>query len=155
MPTFFLTATPSPTLTPTNFTPSPSNTATFTPTATFTATATATLTPAFDTEDLEFQIETLQAIINATPISIDVSGTPVTASEQIATAQPGISDIFGRVKGILGADWGPFSPLFHAFLVGVAVVFFIVAITYTVPFLGFMFGMIRKIYTAIMDFLPL
>jgi hypothetical protein len=154
MPTFFYTATPTPTMTPTNFTPSPTATNTPTPTMTFTPTSTPTVTPFFDTDDLENQIETLQAIIDATPITVEIDGTPVTVSDQIDVAGDGVEDFFGIVKGILGADWGPFSPMYQAFLVGVVVVFLVVGTTYAAPIIGFMFGMVRKIYTAIMDFIP-
>jgi hypothetical protein len=155
MPTFFLTATPSPTMTPTNFTPSPTSTATNTPTSTFTATNTPTETPFFDEQDLQDQITTLEAIIDATPMIIDINGTPVMASTQIALTGDGIQDLFGKVKGILGADWGGFSPLFQAFLVSVAVTFVVVAAVYAAPIIGFVFGIVRKIYTAIMEFIPL
>lgn len=97
---------------------------------------------------------TLQAIINSTPISVEIDGTPVTVSDQLDLAGDGIEDLFGRAKGILGADWGPFSPIFQAFLVAVAVTFFVVALTYSGTIIGFLFGMVRKIYTAIMDFIP-
>jgi hypothetical protein len=154
LPTFFYTATPTPTMTPTNFTPSPTPTNTPTPTLTYTPTSTPTVTPFFDTVELENQIETLQAIIDATPITVDIDGTPVTLSDQIETTGEGIEDLFSLVKGILGADWGPFSPMYQAFLLSVVVVFLVVAITYSAPIIGFVFGIVRKIYTAIMDFIP-
>ena len=154
MPTYSASATSLPTVTPTNFTPSPTSTATSTPSATFTPSPTPTLTPAFDTEELGDQMLTLGAILDATPISVEINGTPVSVSTQIAMTGSGIEDIFGKAKGIFGADWGPFDPLFQAFMVGVGVTFFVVAITYSGPIIGFVFGMVRKIYTAIMEFIP-
>jgi hypothetical protein len=154
MPTFFFTATPTPTMTPTNFTPSPTATTTPTPTATFTPTMTPTNTPVFDEAGLQNQVETLQALLDATPITLEIDGTPVTASDQIDIAGDGVEDFFEIVKGVLGADWGPFSPMYHAFLASVVVVFLIVAVTYSAPIIGFVFGLVRKIYTAIMDFIP-
>lgn len=154
IPTFSFTATPSPTMTPTNFTPSPTATATSTPTSTFTPTSTATVTPLFDEQDLRDQIATLEAIIDSTPMIVDINGTPVVVSDQLDLAAPGIEDFFGRVKGILEADWGPFSPIVHALLVIIGVTFAFIALTYSVPIVGFVFGMIRKIYTAVMEFIP-
>lgn len=116
---------------------------------------TPSATSLFDTAGLDAQMQTIQAIMNSSPIAVEINGTPVTVSDQIATASPGIEDIFGRVKGILGADWGPFSPPVQAFLTGIGVGFFLVALTYTIPILGFVFGMVRKIYHAIMEFIPL
>lgn len=154
MPTYFASVTPSPTVSPTNFTPSPTSTATSTPSATFTPSATPTLTPVFDTEDLEDQMLTLEGFLDATPITIEIDGTPVSVSTQIASVGPGIEDIFGKAKGVFGGDWGPFQPLFQAFMVGVALTFLVIAITYSGPIVGFIFGMVRKIYSAIMDFIP-
>ena len=93
-------------------------------------------------------------MLDATPISVDVNGTPISVSTQIAETGAGIEDIFGKAKGILGADWGPFTPLFQAFLTTVAVTFLVVAITYSGPIIGFIFGIVRKIYSAIMEFIP-
>lgn len=93
--------------------------------------------------------------MNATPMIIDIDGTPVLASTQIALTGDGIEDIFGKVKGILGADWGPFSPMFQAFMASVAVTFVVVAATYAAPIIGFVLGIVRKIYTVIMEFIPL
>lgn len=154
MPTYVASATPSPTMTPTNFTPSPTATATGTPTETFTPSPTPTVTPIFDVEDLDEQIATLEGILDATPLSIEIDGTPVIVSTQIALSEGGISDIFGKARGVLEADWGPFTPIYQAFLVGVSVTFLIVALTYSGPIIGFLLGMVRKIYTAIMEFIP-
>lgn len=96
----------------------------------------------------------MEGILDATPLSIEIDGTPVLVSTQIALSEGGISYIFGKAKGFLGADWGPFTPIYQAFLVGVTVTFLVVGLTYTGPIIGFLFGMVRKIYTAIMEFIP-
>lgn len=161
MPTLFSSATPTSTMTPTltpvptNFTPSPTASATMTPSRTPTLTATFTATALFDTQELADNIATVRALIDSTPISVEVAGTPVTVADQISTAAPGIEDLFGRAKGIIGADWGPFTPLFQTAFMGIAIFLFIIILTYTIPIIGFVFGMIRKIYTAITDLIPL
>lgn len=155
MPTFFFTATPSPTATPTNFTPSPTNTPTNTPTATFTPSPTPTNTPFFDQQELLDQIETLQAIIDATEISVlDPQGTPVNVENQLELAADPLEELFGRTKGYLQTEWGPFQPVATAVVVAITVTFALIALTYTFPLVGFLLGMIRKIYTAVMDALP-
>jgi hypothetical protein len=154
MPTFSFTATPTPTMTPTNFTPSPTPTATNTPTATFTPSSTPTATPVIDTEGLEFQIQTLQAIIDSTPVVIMVSGTPVAVTDHIASQGAIFEDLFGRFKGIIGADWGPFTPLYSNGITMLSIVLVVTMLLFAVPIMGFLFGMVRKIYHAIMEFIP-
>lgn len=166
MPTFVASATPtvtftpSPTLTPTNFTPSPTFTptstasATFTPTITATFTATFTLTPLFDTGPLDDALATAGAALDATPITVEIDGTPVTVLDQIATAAPGVADLFGRVKGIFGSDWGPFTPPVQALVVSIGVTFVVILLANASTIAGFVVGIVRKIYTAITDLLP-
>lgn len=108
----------------------------------------------FDTDGLLNQIATLQALINETPISIDLSGTPVSVGGAIDSSTGDVIDFFSHVKGVMNLDLGPFRPLAYSAILGVAVKFVIIFIVYAVPVIGFLVGMIRKIYSAIMDFIP-
>jgi hypothetical protein len=116
---------------------------------------TATPTSFVNTGDISNAVATLNGVINATPISMDVDGTPVSLSASIGTLGGSATDFFSVVKAITSISFGPFSPIVSLFLLGFTIVFLIKATVFVIPVVAAVVGIIRKIYHAIMELIPL
>ena len=150
------TFTPSPTATPTNTpTPTLTNTPTNTPTPTATPTNTAAPTATDFLTDVPVgdNIETAQAIASATTIVLyNDLGTPISEEQAQTTIDP---LVFSYIKGIQSNAFGPFMPIVTFVFAAFGLIFLLYIIKLVVPIGAFVFGLIRKIITFIMEFIPL
>jgi len=117
-----------------------------------------------DTSQIQESIETLQAINNATPFSIvNAEGTAVSAQEQFAQVGEGqfaqvgedAGMFFGYARSIISpVTFGPIWPLVAFSFTALAVVLIVTATTFLLPGAVAIFGLIRKLISTIMDFIP-
>jgi hypothetical protein len=132
---------------------------TYTPTGTITAATpepTATLTPFVDAGDVGASLATLEHIVAGTvPPLANPSGTPFTVPDLLATAQYDTSDFWGYSKGIAESNFlGPFAPFATLLLVFLLMMLLIKGSTFLLP-IGFaLFGVVRKVVSLLLDFLP-
>ena len=133
---------------------------TYTPTGTITSGATlaptATLTPFVDAGDVGSSLATLEFIVAGTvPPLANPSGTPFTIPDMLATAEADTSDFWGYSKGIADSNFlGPFAPFASLLLVFLFTMMLIKGSTFLLP-IGFaLFGVIRKVVSLLLDFLP-
>lgn len=133
---------------------------TYTPTGTITPgatlTPTATLTPIVDAGDVGSSLATLEHIVAGTvPPLANPSGTPFTLPDMLATAQSDTTDFWGYSKGIAESNFlGPFAPFATLLLVFLLTMMLIKGSTFLLP-IGFaLFGVIRKVVSLLLDFLP-
>lgn len=142
--------TPMPTivLTPLAPTPGPG-------TPTSTPAPTSAPTSAFDTSGINNQVATLQVFMETTqePIYNEL-GTPVGLSSLPELSQ-GAGLFFGYAKGFSQASFGSLSPVFTLALLSMITVLSVKAITFGLPILATVVGMIRNVLSMIRDFIPL
>lgn len=142
--------TPMPTivLTPLAPTPGPG-------TPTSTPAPTSAPTSAFDTSGINNQVATLQVFMETTqePIYNEL-GTPVGLSSLPELSQ-GAGLFFGYAKGFSQASFGSLSPVFTLALLSMITVLSVKAITFVLPILATVVGMVRNILSMIRDFIPL
>lgn len=149
-----LPALPSPTPMPTlAFTAIPPTPGAGTPTWTPTPTATP---GGLDTGDLDNQVATLGAAINATPISInDLNGTPVNNQESFEELGLNAGTFFGYARAITSASFGEMSPLFNFGFLALLIVISVKLLTFLLPIGAVVFGILRNVISLIRDFLPI
>lgn len=132
-------------------TPMPTVGITAIPTGAPTATGAPTSTPAptgtiiSDFSGLGDTIGTLQAQINATPIPLVISGTPVDTNGQLADIASNAGTFFGYVHGLSEANLGGLTPFLTFALISFVTVIGIKALGYILPVLVIIFGIILKI----------
>jgi hypothetical protein len=133
---------------------------TYTPTGTITPgaslTPTATLTPFVDAGDVGSSLATLEFIVAGTvPPLANPSGTPFTLPDMLATAEADTSQFWGYSKGISESNFlGPFAPFATLLMVFMLTLFLVKGSTFLLP-IGFaLFGVIRKVVSLLLDFLP-
>lgn len=152
-------------LSPTPFPDRNSAPALLTPTATATlpATATATRTPTptvtntlpFDPNQINQQVETLQAVMNGTDIPIqDLNGTPVSLDTASATLTANTGTFWGYVKGLTTNSLGKTGQLLAFSIVVFGIVAIVKMANIGLPLLMAVWGIIRKIVQVVLDFIP-
>lgn len=140
MPTFALTVQPTPGAGTPTVAPSP----------------TLALVNTIDTSAISNQVGTMSAVMASTPYIIqDFNGTPVDTSESLTELEDNASFFFGYARSISSAYVGKLSPLMTFMLLSVAVIVSIKATTYLLPFISAVVGLVRKVISLILDFLPL
>lgn len=112
--------------------------------------------PTVDTSQIQESIETLQAINNATPFAVvNAAGTPVSPQEQFAQVGEDAGIFFGYARSIISpVTFGPIWPLVAFSFTALAVVLIVTATTFLLPGAVAIFGLIRKLISTIMDFIP-
>lgn len=141
-------------------------TATPTPTETPSATATdsgPTPTPPPPTESIYDDLRdgigeigdmfaTASGMLASTPVIVfDVDGTPVPAIDSMLADG---SRVFGLVKGI-SSDWaGPFAPLVTLSITALLLVASVRIMTFILPLIAAVFGLVRKIIVFLLEFIP-
>jgi hypothetical protein len=120
-----------------------------------TATPAPTDAGPIDVSGINDQFATLQALAAATQPSIEVSGTPVNTDEQLATLTYNSGTFFGYVRGVSELNLGNLTPIFGFAIVSFLVVVGVKVITLILPVLAALFGLLRKVISVVLDFLPL
>lgn len=120
---------------------------------------TATPTPAatfFDSSQIQNQVGTLQAAVNATQIPLqDFNGTPVDVTAVFSDMSTNSESFFSYAKGVSSLDLGILTPMLLFLFTSMLGVIVVKLFTFALPFLLAIFGLIRRIYHVIMDFIPL
>lgn len=121
------------------------------PTATPAPFATPTAVGDMGITGLEDQIATLQAVIDGTPITVEDHG--------IATEEPDMGEsagaVFGFILGLQGVHFGVLTPLVTFVFFCLFTVIAMKAGFFILPVIAVVFGFIRKIISAILEFIPL
>ena len=78
--------------------------------------------------------------------------TPNTALSQMGT---NAGTFFGYVRGLSGESFGPLAPLVTLSVTAMILIISTKILTFILPVLAALFGLIRKIVSAILEFLPL
>lgn len=140
--TVFITSAPteSPTMTPTPCPTAPCATATPTPTQ----------TSQFDVGPINDQISTLGAVVNGTPIAtIDAARF---GDQDLGT---NAGAFFGYALGLSDIHFGILTSLFTFLLFAIMYMIGIRFVLIMLPLLASILGFIRKLFSLILDFLPL
>jgi hypothetical protein len=116
-----------------------------------TSTAMATLV---DLAPIENGIGTMEAALNATPISIEIEGTLVSPEDIVLTYVGDGGGIFGYIKGLNSNSLGILAPFVNFVIIALLVVMVTQLNTFIIPIAMAVFGMIRKVLSLILDFLP-
>lgn len=143
-----LTPTPMPTQVATVITLTPTPTGTYmtqTPTVAPTATALFGISPISD------QVATLRAMINATQIIPNLDGM---ATEEPAAIEESAALFFGYVRGLGQFDIGFAQPLFDFMLLRLAIFLGVFVIVMTLPVLGTIWNLVRRIIQFLRMLLP-
>lgn len=107
-----------------------------------------------DVSGINNQFATLQALAEATEQVIEVSGTPVSASEQLGTLAEGSYTFFGYVRGVSELNLGGLTPLLTFLIVSLLTVVAVKSLTFILPVLAAIFNFIKSIIGVVLDFLP-
>lgn len=107
-----------------------------------------------DTSPLNDQFATLQAVIEATEPVVEVSGTPVSASEQLDSLASGSYTFFGYVRGVAELDLGGLTPLMVFLIVSLLTVIAVKSITFILPVLAAIFAFLKSIVDFVLNLLP-
>lgn len=125
-----------------------------------TATPTPTPIPSgggfdIDVSGISDQFATLESMAAATQPSIQVSGTPVNSDDQLATLTSNSGTFFGYVRGVSDMNLGGLTPIFGFVIISFLTVVSVKVITLVLPVLAVLFGLLRKVVSVVLDFLPL
>lgn len=121
--------------------------------------ATATPTPTsvssdIDTQPLNDQFATLQALVEATEQVVEVSGTPVTASGQLDALASDSYQFFGYVRAVADFDLGGLTPLLGFVILSLITVISVKLITFILPVLGAVWAFLKSIVDFVLNLLP-
>lgn len=108
-----------------------------------------------DVSGINDQFGTLQALAEATEPVIESSGTPVNNQNQLATLTSDSATFFGYVRGVSEINLGNLTPLIGFALLSFVTVIGTKVITLLLPVLSVLFGLLRKVISLVLDFLPL
>lgn len=102
------------------------------------------------------QLATVQALAQATPIEfVDYQGTPVDSSGVFVELGDNAGAFFGYVRGAASnGNFGKITPLFTFVIATMSIVFFVKLTLFLLPLVGTLFGVMRKIVTFFLDFIP-
>ncbi len=120
---------------------------------------TATLAPTqpsfdIDVSGINDQFATLQSLAEATDPVVEVSGTPVNTTGQVATLTANSGTFFGYVRAVSEIDLGGLTPLIGFITLSFLTVLGVKVVTLLLPVLSALFGFARKIIGIVLDFLP-
>jgi hypothetical protein len=137
--------TPPPTPIPTNTPP---------PTVTPTPTPFMSATPFYESDSIDDSIATIEGILDGTqPAIIDPDGN--TFDGDVTGLYGGIETYFSYVKGVSQLNvFGQFTPLVGLFFFVIHIQLVLSALRLTVPVVGVLVGIVRKIIQIILDFIP-
>ncbi len=107
-----------------------------------------------DVSGINDQFATLQSMAEATEPVVEVSGTPVSASEQLDTLAEDSYTFFGYVRGVSQIDLGGLTLVLGFILTSFIVVVAIKSITFILPVLLALFNFIKSVISVILDFIP-
>lgn len=124
-------------------------TATPSPTPTLTPTATATFD--FGIQTISDTVATLSGM---SALDVEIDGTPISFNSAIDNVSTNADMIFGYVKSIFGATWGPFTPLATLAFLIFGITLAMVAYSLFIPLISRIFGFIRRFISFILDFIP-
>lgn len=88
---------------------------------------------------------------NAVVSSIEVRP----ASATLAELGAGAGTFFGYARGLSGDTFGPLAPLVTLTITGMVLIISTKLITFMLPVLAALFGILRKLVVAVLEFLPL
>ncbi|MBN8594804.1 MAG: hypothetical protein J0M33_23815 [Anaerolineae bacterium] len=110
-----------------------------------------------DTEPINVAIQTLQSVTDATPFTVvDSDGTPIASEEQISRVGQDAGTFFSYARSVLSpTTFGPIWPLVAFTFTALAVVLIVTVSTFLIPSAVAIFGIIRKIISTILEFIPL
>lgn len=119
------------------------------PTGAPTATTAPTGTVMADFSNVGDQLNTLAAVVNATDIPVEVSGTPITGDEQYAQLTTDAGTFFSYLRGIQDISLGGFTPF-----IALIITFFLVSIAtkgaaFILPVVAVIFRLILRIVEVI------
>lgn len=117
-----------------------------------TATPAPTATPTFDLpiQDIADAISTA----NAMSYILVIEGTEQAIPDMIASLGNDAEILFGYVKGVQQSSFGPFTPIVNILFVAFVVIVATTLFRLIFPFIAMLFGIIRRVITFILDFLP-
>lgn len=107
-----------------------------------------------DTSGLNDQFATLQNLIAATDIPVVVSGTPVSAGDQLDSLASGSYTFFGYVRGVSELDLGGLTPLLTFLIVSLITVIAVKSLTFIMPVLAAIYAFIKSIVDFVLSLLP-
>jgi hypothetical protein len=106
-----------------------------------------------DASGIADKMATLSAVIEATPeLVLNASGTPVALED--AALDSGAETLFAYAKGLGSINLGSISPVVTFSVTAAMLIIATKLITFILPVLVALFGIIRKIIQLILDFLP-
>lgn len=108
-----------------------------------------------DVSGINDQFATLQSVAAATPIGVEIEGTPFSAEDQINEMATGGYEFFGYVRAVSSLDLGGLTPFLTFLIVSLVTVISVKTITFIMPVLLMLFNFIRNIIGIVLDFLPL
>jgi len=126
-----------------------------------TATPVATATPAptgtiqADFTDLGNQLRTLQAVVNATPIPVEVNGTPVDPGQQLENITADTGTFFGYLRGFSEVNLGGLTPFIGLLLLGGVLMFSLKAVGFILPVAAVLFRLILRIVEVVKQLIGL
>lgn len=90
------------------------------------------------------------------PTDVIVSSVVVEpASATLAELGAGAGTFFGYARGLSGDTFGPLAPLVTLTITGMVLIISTKLITFMLPVLAALFGILRKLVVAVLEFLPL
>ncbi|MBZ0282089.1 MAG: hypothetical protein K8L97_15220 [Anaerolineae bacterium] len=108
-----------------------------------------------DTSGISDQMATLQAVVAQTPMIMDdFNGTPVDTAQTYDELVDNAETFFGYAKSISQAQFGSLSPLVAFIILAFVTILSVKTLTFTLPFVTVLFGLIRKAVSLLLDFLP-
>lgn len=142
--------------------PTPMPTSVITPGPTPTSLATLITGDVFPTvavvsglNDLSDQFKTLAAVINATSVPVVVSGTPVSASEQLNQTAGNAGVFFGYVHGFSEINLGGLTPFVIFTITAFLTVITMKSLSFILPVVAAIFGLVLRVVQFIIGLLKL
>lgn len=121
-----------------------------------TPTPAPTVTAALDMGGFNNQLATLNAVMAATPISInDLDGTPVNETDVYTELGSNAGTFFGYVQAVKSINFGALTPLVGLGFLALVLVISVKAANFILPLGAAIFGIVRKVVSVVLDFIPL
>lgn len=109
-----------------------------------------------DTSQIANSMATLNAAVDSTPeVVYDINGTPVDTDATFNELGNNAGVFFGYARSASDASLGAISPLVGFLLLGFVTVVAVKALTFLLPVLTAVFGIVRKIVEVVLEFIPL
>lgn len=112
-------------------------------------------TSQIDQQGISDQMATIQALVEATEQVVYAEGTPVNTQDQFDLLAADATQFFGYALAVSDEPFGKMSPLVMFGVTALGTVMAVKVLTFLMPFLGVLFGLIRKVVQVILDFIPL